>query len=89
MQGSTQWERSHRSLAVRPLGVPPAVIWLCAGAVLMLMSVPRLGAQDPLASARSLYASAAYDEALKKGVSPDAALEKLLKGNTAKSVSAR
>ncbi len=43
----------------------PAVIWLCAGAVLMLMSVPRLGAQDPLASARSLYASAAYDEALK------------------------
>jgi tetratricopeptide (TPR) repeat protein len=65
MQGSTQWERSHRSQAVRPLGVPPAVIWLCAGAVLMLMSVPRLGAQDPLASARSLYASAAYDEALK------------------------
>ena len=65
MQGSTQWERSHRSPAVRPLGVPPAVIWLCAGAVLMLMSVPRLGAQDPLASARSLYASAAYDEALK------------------------
>ena len=65
MQGSTQWERSHRTTAVRPLGVPPAVIWLCAGAVLMLMSVPRLGAQDPLASARSLYASAAYDEALK------------------------
>jgi hypothetical protein len=65
MQGSTQWERSHRTSAVRPLGVPPAVIWLCAGAVLMLMSVPRLGAQDPLASARSLYASAAYDEALK------------------------
>jgi hypothetical protein len=65
MQGSTQWERSHRTLAVRPLGVPPAVIWLCVGAVLMLMSVPRLGAQDPLASARSLYASAAYDEALK------------------------
>jgi hypothetical protein len=31
----------------------------------MLMSIPRLGAQDPLASARSLYASAAYDEALK------------------------
>jgi hypothetical protein len=67
MQGSTQWERSHRSQArtARPLGVPPAVIWLCVGAVLMLMSVPRLGAQDPLASARSLYASAAYDEALK------------------------
>jgi hypothetical protein len=65
MQGSTQWERSHRTQAVRPLGVPPAVIWLCVGAVLMLMSVPRLGAQDPLASARSLYASAAYDEALK------------------------
>ena len=65
MQGSTQWERSHRNEAVRPLGVPLAVIWLCAGAVLMLMSVPRLGAQDPLASARSLYASAAYDEALK------------------------
>jgi hypothetical protein len=65
MQRSTQWERSHRGQAVRPLGVPPAVIWLCAGAVLMLMSIPRLGAQDPLASARSLYASAAYDEALK------------------------
>jgi hypothetical protein len=65
MQRSTQWERSHRSQAVRPLGVPPAVIWLCVGAVLILMSVPRLGAQDPLASARSLYASAAYDEALK------------------------
>jgi hypothetical protein len=66
MQGSTQSERSHRSqAAVRPLGVPLAVIWLCVGAVLMLMSVPRLGAQDPLASARSLYASAAYDEALK------------------------
>jgi hypothetical protein len=65
MQGSTQWDRSHRNQAVRPLGVPPAVIWLCAGAVLMLMSVPRLGAQDPLAPARSLYASAAYDEALK------------------------
>lgn len=65
MQGSTQWERSHRNPAVRPLGVPRAVIWLCVGAVLMLMSVPRLGAQDPLASARSLYASAAYDEALK------------------------
>src|SRR5262245_25536422 len=65
MQGSTQFERSHRSEAVRPFGVPPAVIWVCVGAVLMLMSVPRLGAQDPLASARSLYASAAYDEALK------------------------
>ena len=66
MQGSTHRETSHRSpAAVRPLGVPPAVIWVCVGAVLMLMSVPRLGAQDPLASARSLYASAAYDEALK------------------------
>jgi hypothetical protein len=65
MQGSTHWERSHRTQAVRPLGVPHAVIWLFAGAALMLMSVPRLGAQDPLASARSLYASAAYDEALK------------------------
>jgi hypothetical protein len=65
MQRSTQWERSHRNQAVRPLGMPPAVIWLFAGAVLLLMSVPRLGAQDPLASARSLYASASYDEALK------------------------
>lgn len=34
-------------------------------------------------------AKAEYDQALKKGVSPDEALEKLLKGNPAKSVSAR
>lgn len=34
-------------------------------------------------------AKAEYDEALKKGVTPDSALEKLLKGNTTKSVSTR
>lgn len=67
MNGLTPWEGSPRgrSLTARPLGVPPFVIWLIVAVVLLLMSVPRLGAQDPLAAARSLYASAAYDEALK------------------------
>lgn len=66
MNGLTPWEGSPRgrSLTARPL-VPPFVIWLIVAIVLLLMSVPRLGAQDPLAAARSLYASAAYDEALK------------------------
>lgn len=40
------------------------MLWLLIALTLMLMSVPRLGAQDLLASARSLYESAAYDEAL-------------------------
>jgi tetratricopeptide (TPR) repeat protein len=59
------WERSRRSLAVRPESVPPLVIWLLVACALLLLSMPRVHAQDPLASARSLYASAAYDEALK------------------------
>lgn len=67
MNGLTPWEGSPRgrSLTARPLGVPPFVIWLIVAIVLLLMSVPRLGAQDPLSAARALYASAAYDEALK------------------------
>jgi hypothetical protein len=67
MTGSTPLEDSSRGygFAGRPLGVPPFVIWLLVAAVLLLMSVPRLRAQDALANARSLYASAAYDEALK------------------------
>jgi hypothetical protein len=45
--------------------VPPVVIWALMLATLLLMSVPRLaGAQDLLANARTLYQSAAYDEAL-------------------------
>jgi tetratricopeptide (TPR) repeat protein len=59
------WERSRRSLAVRPVSVPPFVIWLLVAFAVMLLSMPRMHAQDPLATARSLYASAAYDEALK------------------------
>lgn len=65
MQGTTHLEMSHRSAAARPLGVPSFVVWLLIAVVLVLMSVPRLRAQDALANARSLYASAAYDEALK------------------------
>ena len=43
----------------------PLVLWALMLATLLLMSVPRLaGAQDLLASARTLYQSAAYDEAL-------------------------
>jgi hypothetical protein len=45
--------------------VPPLVLWALMLATLLLMSVPRLaGAQDLLANARTLYQSAAYDEAL-------------------------
>jgi hypothetical protein len=45
--------------------VPPVVLWALMLATLLLMSVPRLaGAQDLLANARTLYQSAAYDEAL-------------------------
>lgn len=75
MQGTTHWESSHRSAAARPLGVPSFVVWLLIAVVLLLMSVPRLRAQDALANARSLYASAAYDEALK-------ALQQLSSGDT-------
>jgi TonB family protein len=44
--------------------ISPVMLWLLIALTLMLMSVPRLAAQDLLASARSLYESAAYDEAL-------------------------
>jgi TonB family protein len=44
--------------------ISPIMLWLLIALTLMLMSVPRLAAQDLLASARSLYESAAYDEAL-------------------------
>jgi hypothetical protein len=43
----------------------PLVLWALMLATLLLISVPRLaGAQDLLANARTLYQSAAYDEAL-------------------------
>jgi hypothetical protein len=43
----------------------PVALWALMLATLLLMSVPRLaGAQDQLANARTLYQSAAYDEAL-------------------------
>jgi soluble cytochrome b562 len=43
----------------------PLVLWALMLATLLLMSVPRLaGAQDLLSNARTLYQSAAYDEAL-------------------------
>lgn len=65
MNGPAPWEDSPRSLNIRAIGLSPFFIWLLVAIVLLLMSVPRLGAQDSLATARSLYASAAYDEALK------------------------
>lgn len=40
------------------------MLWALIALTFLLMSVPRLHAQDLLASARSLYESAAYDEAL-------------------------
>ena len=40
------------------------MLWTLIALTLLLMSVPRLHGQDLLASARSLYESAAYDEAL-------------------------
>ncbi len=50
----------NRSVAFHPL-----LLWLLAALTLILMSVPRLrAAEDLLASARTLYRSAAYDEAL-------------------------
>jgi TonB family protein len=49
---------------VRAVAIHPFMLWLLIALTLLLMSVPRLKAQDLLASARSLYESAAYDEAL-------------------------
>jgi TonB family protein len=48
----------------RSVAVHPFTLWLLIALTLLLMSVPRLKAQDLLASAKSLYESAAYDEAL-------------------------
>src|SRR5690242_8060962 len=65
MEASTRRDRATRSLTGRPLGLHPFLIWMLVAVTLVLMSIPRVHAQDPLATARSLYASAAYDEALK------------------------
>jgi TonB family protein len=65
MEASTRRDRATRSLTWRPLGLHPLVIWMLVAVTVVLMSIPRVHAQDPLATARSLYASAAYDEALK------------------------
>jgi hypothetical protein len=55
--------RAHALPGTAPLH--PLVLWALMLATLLLMSVPRLaGAQDLLANARTLYQSAAYDEAL-------------------------
>jgi hypothetical protein len=55
-----------RALALpAPASLHPAVLWALMLATLLLMSIPRLaGAQDLLASARTQYQAAAYDEAL-------------------------
>jgi hypothetical protein len=48
-----------------PVALHPMVLWALMLATLLLMSIPRLaGAQDLLASARTQYQAAAYDEAL-------------------------
>jgi TonB family protein len=66
MEASTRRAHVTRPLtAARTIGLHPLVIWMLVAVTLLLMSIPRLHAQDPLATARSLYASAAYDEALK------------------------
>jgi len=55
-----------RALALpAPEALHPMVLWALMLATLLLMSIPRLaGAQDLLASARTQYQAAAYDEAL-------------------------
>ena len=63
---------THYSSRPRTIALPatqaslhPLVLWALMLATLLLISVPRLaGAQDLLANARTLYQSAAYDEAL-------------------------
>jgi hypothetical protein len=48
-----------------PASLHPMVLWALMLATLLLMSIPRLaGGQDLLASARTQYQAAAYDEAL-------------------------
>jgi hypothetical protein len=67
MEASTRREQvtvTRRPIA-RTLDLRPLVIWTLVALTMLLLSIPRLHAQDALATARSLYASAAYDEALK------------------------
>jgi hypothetical protein len=65
MEVSTRREHVTRALTGRTIGLHPLFLWMLVALTLLLLSIPRLHAQDPLATARSLYASAAYDEALK------------------------
>jgi Gram-negative bacterial TonB protein C-terminal len=55
---------SRAQTAAPPVTLSPVMVWLLITLTLALMSVPRLHGQDLLADARSLYQSAAYDEAL-------------------------
>jgi soluble cytochrome b562 len=53
------------ALPATPLSLNPLILWALMLATMLLISLPRLaGAQDLLANARTLYQSAAYDEAL-------------------------
>jgi len=71
MEASTRREHvtgtRPRTARARTLDLRPLVIWTLVVLTILLLSIPRLhaDAQDALATARSLYASAAYDEALK------------------------
>jgi TonB-like protein len=65
MEASTRREHVTRPLTGRTIGLHPLFLWMLVALTLLLLSIPRLHAQDALATARSLYASAAYDEALK------------------------
>jgi len=62
----TRQMSTTRALALpAPASLHPMVLWALMLATLLLMSIPRLaGAQDLLASARTQYQAAAYDEAL-------------------------
>ena len=71
----TRQMSTTRALALpAPASLHPMVLWALMLATLLLMSIPRLaGAQDLLASARTQYQAAAYDEALttlQKSVEP-------------------
>src|SRR5688572_14609777 len=57
--------RTRAQALPETVSLHPMALWALMLATLLLMSVPRLaGAQDLLANARTLYQSAAYDEAL-------------------------
>src|SRR5690349_5750783 len=65
MKPSSHMPRSRAVAIHGTVSVHPTVLWALMLATLLLMSIPRLaGAQDLLANARTLYQSAAYDEAL-------------------------